>query len=83
MKVVPRYQVDENGRLAAEALHSWPQDGCLVIEHFVPAESCDQLQQAIDDLVDQFEPESVKTVFPTTQSIRKRHETETSSRTRS
>jgi len=66
MKVVPRYQVDKNGRLPAEALHSWPQDGCLVIEHFVPAESCDQLQQAIDDLVDQFEPESVKTVFSTT-----------------
>ena len=57
MKVVPRYQADENGRLPAEALQSWSQDGCLVIEHFVSAESCDQLQQAIDDLVDQFEPE--------------------------
>ena len=32
----------------------------------MPAESCDQLQQAINDLVDQFEPESVKTVFSTT-----------------
>ena len=66
MKVVPRYQADENGQLPAEALQSWSQDGCLVIEHLVPAESCDQLQQAIDDLVDQFEPESVKTVFSTT-----------------
>ena len=56
MKVVPRYQVEENGRLPAEALYSWSQDGCLVIEHFVPTESCDQLQQAIDELVDQFEP---------------------------
>ena len=65
MNVVPRYQVDEIGRLPAEALQSWPQDGCLVIEHFVPAESCGQLQQAIDELVDQFEPESVKTVFST------------------
>ncbi len=66
MKVVPRYQADKNGRLSAEALQSWSQDGCLMIEDFVPAESCDQLQQAIDDLVDQFEPESVKTVFSTT-----------------
>ena len=66
MKVVPRYQVDEFGRLPAAALQSWSQDGCLVIEHFVPAESCGQLQQAIDELVDQFEPESVKTVFSTT-----------------
>ena len=56
MKVVPRYQADENGRLPAEALQSWSQDGCLVIEHFVPAESCDQLQRAVDDLIDQFEP---------------------------
>ena len=66
MTILPRFQVDHQGRLSAEALQSWSQDGCLVIEHFVPAESCDQLQQAIDDLVDQFEPESVKTVFSTT-----------------
>jgi hypothetical protein len=52
MKVVPRYQADENGRLPAEALKSWSQDGCLVIEHCVPAESCDQLQQdrVLDDV---------------------------------
>ena len=66
MKVVPRYQVDEIGRLSAEALQTWLQDGFLVIEHFVPPESCDCLQQAIYALVDQFEPESVKTVFSTT-----------------
>ena len=66
MTILPRFQVDHQGRLSAEALQSWSQDGCLVIEHFVPAESCDQLQQAINDLVDQFEPESVKTGFSTT-----------------
>jgi phytanoyl-CoA hydroxylase len=66
MMILPRFQVDHQGRLSAEALQSWSQDGCLMIEDFVPAESCDQLQQAINDLVDQFEPESVKTVFSTT-----------------
>ena len=66
MTTLPRFQVDHQGRLSAEALQSWSQDGCLMIEDFVPAESCDQLQRAIDDLVDQFEPESVKTVFSTT-----------------
>ena len=66
MTILPRFQVDHQGRLSAEALQSWSQDGCLMIEDFVPAESCDQLQQAINDLVDQFEPESVKTVFSTT-----------------
>ena len=62
-------QVDSTGRLSNNAVDSWVDNGCLLIEDFISKRACEALLLAIDRLVEAFEPDDVKTVFSTTSQV--------------
>ena len=65
MSGVPRFRISRDSELPGAALEAWRRDGLLVIEGFVPPEDCDALRQSADQLVDDFDPSEVATVFST------------------
>jgi len=61
-----RFHCDGRGRVPAEALQRWRQDGFLVIEDFASADQCRELISAADALVADFDEEQAATIFSTT-----------------
>lgn len=64
---IPTYAARESGRLTAEQVAEFAEAGVLILEDFVPAEDCRRLQQRVRELVDEFDPQSVSTIFSTTR----------------
>ena len=56
--------------LSAEQLEAWERDGFLVLEGFVPAERCDELQARARELIDGFDPDDVQSIFSTHEQTR-------------
>ena len=63
---ISRFHCDGGGRVPAEALQRWHQDGFLVIEDFASADQCRELISAADALVADFDEEQAATIFSTT-----------------
>ncbi|MDC0166654.1 phytanoyl-CoA dioxygenase family protein, partial [Gammaproteobacteria bacterium] len=63
---ISRFHCDDSGRIHAEALQHWHQDGFVVIEDFVSANQCLELITAADALVADFDEEKAATIFSTT-----------------
>ncbi len=66
MLEVVRYHADADGCVAPEAVDTWARDGLLVIEDFVAADICQDLMNAADSLVANFDVREAATVFSTT-----------------
>ena len=56
--------------LSHAQLASFDRDGFLVLPEFVSAEACDHLRRRADDLVAQFDPRGVVSVFSTREQTR-------------
>ncbi|HEV8483470.1 MAG TPA: phytanoyl-CoA dioxygenase family protein [Blastocatellia bacterium] len=56
--------------LSPAQLASFDRDGFLVLSEFVSAEACDHLRRRADDLVAQFDPRGVVSVFSTREQTR-------------
>ena len=54
---ISRFHCHDSGRIHAEALQHWHQDGFIVIEDFVSANQCLELITAADALVADFDEE--------------------------
>ena len=51
--------------LTAQQLADFERDGLLVIENFVPVTACEQLKQRVAEMLADFDPTSVKSIFST------------------
>ena len=60
---LPRYKAPSDGRLTTDMVSAYREAGALILEGFVTVESCAALQQRALELVDDFDPETVRTVF--------------------
>ena len=63
--LLPIFPAPSGGDLSDEMLDAYHEAGVLVLKDFVSIESCERLQARAAQLVDEFDPESVKTVFST------------------
>jgi phytanoyl-CoA hydroxylase len=66
-----RFQRSESG-LTAEMAQAFAEDGYLLVEDFMPAASCDDLQARAKQLVEDFDAEAHATVFSTTSAAHAR-----------
>jgi len=57
------YPAPEGGRLTSEMLRSFDSDGVIVLQNFVPETVCRQLRDRALELVDRFDPSSVRSIF--------------------
>lgn len=60
-----RFASTENGRPTAEMLSFYQENGFLILENFAGDSACDALKTRIAELVDGFDPESVRSTFST------------------
>ncbi len=65
-KSLARFKAPDNGALSAEMLAAYAEDGVILLEDFVTAESCERLRRRALSLVDAFDPSGVSSVFSTT-----------------
>ncbi len=62
----PVFRAPADGAIDTAMLDTFRQWGFLVLEDFVTAEACDALRARALELVDAFDPDSVRSVFSTT-----------------
>lgn len=65
-KTAPRFNSTENGHLTADMKSFFDDNGFIILEDFVATKSCDELRKHADDLVENFDPSGVSTIFSTT-----------------
>jgi phytanoyl-CoA hydroxylase len=61
------FAAPEGGRLSETMLDAWRDDGVIVLRDFVPVSAVEALRQRTHELIDDFDPDSVRTVFSTTK----------------
>ena len=65
MDVLPAFQAPDGGKLSDEMLAAYEEAGVLILHDFVSIDACKRLRTRALQLVDEFDPEAVKTVFST------------------
>jgi phytanoyl-CoA hydroxylase len=64
---IPSYAAPAGGRLSDEMLADFREAGVLVLRDFVSVDACDALRARADELVAEFDPSEVRSVFSTTK----------------
>jgi len=64
---IPTFAAPAGGRLTEEMVAGFRQAGVLVLRDFVPVAACRALQQRANELVEDFDPAEVRSVFSTTR----------------
>jgi phytanoyl-CoA hydroxylase len=65
-KALPAVTAASDGQLSDEMLGAFHDEGVLILRDFVPIEECEALKKRALELVDDFDPEEVRSVFSTT-----------------
>jgi phytanoyl-CoA hydroxylase len=60
---IPEFPAPESGRLSEEMLDAFDETGVLVLQNFVSEEACRGLREHTLQLVDEFEPQSERSIF--------------------
>ena len=55
----------EDGHLTSEMKQFYAESGFLVLENYIDPEKCDSLKNRMQTLIDEFDPQSIATVFST------------------
>jgi len=63
---IPGYSAPSGGRLTEEMVTDFQAAGVLVLRDFVDVAACDALRERATQLVNEFDPEEVRSVFSTT-----------------
>lgn len=63
---LPTFRAPEGGRLDAAMVDAYREAGVLILEDFVSHAACDRLRARALELVDEFDPRIVNSVFSTT-----------------
>jgi len=61
------FAAPQDGRLSQDMLDAFGRDGVIVLRDFVPVSACERLRDRALELVDEFDPESVRSIFSTTK----------------
>ncbi len=61
------FAAPQDGRLSQDMTDAFERDGVIVIRDFVPVSECRRLRERTLELVDNFDPESVRSIFSTTK----------------
>ena len=64
---IPSYDAPPGGRLTDEMVAAYREAGVIVLKGFVAKEECDRLRQRALQLVDEFDPSEVRSIFSTTK----------------
>ena len=64
---IPAYDAPPDGELTEAMLECYRAAGVLVLRNFVTRNDCERLQQRARELVDEFDPATVRSVFSTTK----------------
>jgi phytanoyl-CoA hydroxylase len=64
---LPSYAAPAAGRLTETMLQDYAEDGVLILRDFVTPQACLALRQRALKLVEQFDPQDVRSVFSTTE----------------
>ena len=64
---IPAYDAPPDGALTEAMLEGYRAAGVLVLRNFVTRNDCERLQQRALELVDEFDPATVRSVFSTTK----------------
>ena len=67
INALPSYSAPADGRLSDSMLAAYHAAGVLILRDFVPVEKCRALRSRALELVDEFNPEEVHSVFSTTR----------------
>jgi len=65
MDVLPAFQSPDGGKLSDEMLAAYDEAGVLILRDFVSVDTCERLRTRALQLVDEFDPSEVRTVFST------------------
>jgi len=63
---LPTYAAPPGGKLPAEMLNAFSETGVLILRDFVSTDACSDLRRRALELVDAFDPATVRSVFSTT-----------------
>ncbi len=66
IEALPRFPAPAGGVLSDAMLEAYHDAGVLVLTDFVPGTACEELKRRADELVAQFDPTEVRSVFSTT-----------------
>jgi phytanoyl-CoA hydroxylase len=61
------FAATQDGRLSQDMVDAFERDGVIVLHDFVPVSACKRLRERALELVDEFDPESVRSIFSTTK----------------
>ena len=61
------FAAPQDGRLSQDMIDAFEHDGVIVLRDFVPVSECRRLRDRALELVDNFDPESVRSIFSTTK----------------
>ena len=64
---IPAYEAPPDGELSEAMLEGYRAAGVLVLRNFVARSACERLRQRARELVDAFDPATVRSVFSTTK----------------
>ena len=67
MESIPIHKAPPGGRLGDSMLSEYRAAGVLILEDFVAVERCEQLRARALELVEAFDPDTVRHVFSTTK----------------
>jgi phytanoyl-CoA hydroxylase len=63
---LPTFDAPADGRLSDEMVDAYAGSGVMILENFVSREACNALRQRAIELVDEFDPGVVSSIFSTT-----------------
>ncbi len=64
---VPSFDAPPGGHLSAAMVRAYQESGVIVLKDFVTLEACRKLQQRVAELVSEFDPDKLRSVFSTTR----------------
>ena len=64
---IPTFKASDDGQLSEAEVAAFEAAGVIVVEDFVSQDDCGRLRERAGELVEAFDPESVRTVFSTTK----------------
>jgi phytanoyl-CoA hydroxylase len=62
-----RFATTNDGALTAPMRDAFSRDGVIILDDFVPVEECQRLRSRMLELIDEFDPTSVKSIFSATK----------------
>jgi hypothetical protein len=65
--VLPSFSAPAGGELTPEMLDAYKETGVIILEDFVSAEACAILQERALQLVEEFDPNEVRSIFSATE----------------